>query len=189
MTTEATTVQTLPEAPVSATVKVLWRGYDVLYTTRGHTGGETLVALDKALTWFEDHGGKPTNGYANGNGHAAAVAGGQLMNVGGAMEGQAAATACNRIKVNVAEPDGKIKVEFWRDGTDPPRKYPEESVLWAADRVAKLLDGIGLTTNPANHALPVMVHYTIGRERPAKQDGTPGGRYHDITRLELIPPA
>lgn len=184
MTSETTTVQTLPEAPVSATVKVAWRGYDVLYTTRGHTGADVLTALDKALTWFEGHGGKP-GGYAGTNGHAAPAA---AQNGGGA-EGQAAATDCNRIKVNVAEPDGKIKVEFWRDGTDPPRKYAEESVSWSADRVTALLSPIGLTADPKNHAgFPVRVHYTIGRERPPKADGSAGGRYHDVTRLELLPP-
>lgn len=184
MTTE-TTVQTLPEAPVSATVKVAWRGYDVLYTTRGHTGGEVLVALDKAMTWFEEHGGKPAphgNAGTNGHGHAAPATNGN----GQAATGDAAGvTDAEWVTVNVPK-DGKIRVEFWRTG----REYAEENVVRTAEALAPLLESIGLSTTPGEHKpLPVRVHWTRGRERLNK-DGTPSGKhYHDVTRLELLPPA
>lgn len=49
----------LPEAPASVTVKVLYRGHDVLFTLRGLDGRSVLGRLDVALTWLEQHGATP----------------------------------------------------------------------------------------------------------------------------------
>lgn len=61
----------LYEAPVSATVKLNYRGYDTMLTIRGKTGAEVLTKLDTALTWLEDHGAeatRPAPASSNGNG-------------------------------------------------------------------------------------------------------------------------
>lgn len=47
------------EAPASVTVRLAYRGRDVMLTLRGATGGEVLGRLDAALTWLEDHGLAP----------------------------------------------------------------------------------------------------------------------------------
>lgn len=49
----------LPEAPAAATVRVAWRGYDVLLTVRDHDGRRVLSRLDAALAWLEANGGAP----------------------------------------------------------------------------------------------------------------------------------
>lgn len=49
----------LPEAPASVTVKVLYKGFDVLLTLRGHDGRSALGRLDAALTWLDGHGATP----------------------------------------------------------------------------------------------------------------------------------
>lgn len=51
----------LPEAPVSATVKVSYRGsYDLLLTIRGTTGKDVLTRLDAAIDHLERVGSRPT---------------------------------------------------------------------------------------------------------------------------------
>lgn len=49
----------LPEAPASVTVKVLYRGHDVMLTLRGLDGRSVLGRLDVALTWLAEHGATP----------------------------------------------------------------------------------------------------------------------------------
>lgn len=44
------------EAPASVTVRLPYRGRDVMLTLRGATGGDVLGRLDAALTWLEEHG-------------------------------------------------------------------------------------------------------------------------------------
>lgn len=188
MSNDTTTVQTLPEAPVSATVKVAWRGYDVLYTTRGHTGGEVLVALDKAMTWFEDHGGKPapTNGYTNGNGHAAPAA----AQNGAAATGDGGVTYTARYvvqpEIKGGKPTGKTILEFWNDD----RKFSEHRVVASPARVTALIglpeDAQGTLTT---FEQPCKILWTYGKERPPRDDGSPGGRYQDVQHVELIAPA
>lgn len=63
---------TLPEAPASVTVKVLYRGHDVLFTLRGLDGRSVLSRLDVALTWLESHGATPAA--TSGGAKAAAAA-------------------------------------------------------------------------------------------------------------------
>lgn len=183
MTTESTVQNTLPEAPVSATVKVAWRGYDVLYTTRGHTGGEVLVALDKALTWFEEHGGKPapTNGYTNGNGHAAPVAAPtQPAQPSG---GEIGYHDCEWYEIGANK--GQPVCGFWRSNRD----YAEISLI-GHERIAQFMDPLNLPTALAieKYMTPLRVHYKLGKERPAK-DGKPPSRYQDVTRVEFLAPA
>jgi len=69
----------LPEAPASVTVKVLYRGHDLLFTLRGLDGRSVLGRLDAALTWLEQHGATPagsstssTSSTSSGNGQAGA---------------------------------------------------------------------------------------------------------------------
>lgn len=50
---------TLPEAPASVTVKLAYRGRDVMLTLRGLDGLTVLGRLDVALDWFEKHGATP----------------------------------------------------------------------------------------------------------------------------------
>jgi len=49
----------LPEAPASVTVKLAYRGRDVMLTLRGLDGRSVLGRLDAALTWLEQHGATP----------------------------------------------------------------------------------------------------------------------------------
>lgn len=56
----------LPEAPASVTVKVLYKGFDVLLTLRGHDGRSVLGRLDAALGWLETHGATPATGSSSG---------------------------------------------------------------------------------------------------------------------------
>ncbi len=49
----------MSEAPASVTVRLPYRGRDVMLTLRGATGGEVLGRLDVALTWLEQHGATP----------------------------------------------------------------------------------------------------------------------------------
>lgn len=192
MSNDTTTVQTtLPEAPVSATVKVLWRGYDVLYTTRGHTGADVLGGLDKALTWFEDHGGTPTNGYmgTGAGGHASApAANGDGAYTAGGHEGGVTYTARYVVQPEIkgGKPTGKTILEFWNDD----RKFSEHRVTAGPARVTALIglpeDAQGTLTT---FEQPCKVIWTWGKERPNKEDGSPGGRYQDVQRVEMIPPA
>lgn len=46
----------LPEAPAAVTVKLAYRGHDVMLTLRGMDGRAVLARLDAALTWLEAHG-------------------------------------------------------------------------------------------------------------------------------------
>ena len=57
----------LPEAPASVTVKVLYRGHDVMFTLRGHDGRTVLGRLDAALTWLEQHGATPATSTSSGS--------------------------------------------------------------------------------------------------------------------------
>lgn len=45
-----------PESAASVTVRLPYRGRDVMLTLRGATGGDVLGRLDAALTWLEAHG-------------------------------------------------------------------------------------------------------------------------------------
>ena len=47
------------EAPASVTVKLAYRGHDVMLTLRGLDGRSVLGRLDVALTWLEQHGATP----------------------------------------------------------------------------------------------------------------------------------
>lgn len=49
----------LPEAPAAVTVKLAYRGHDVMLTLRGMDGRAVLARLDAALTWLEAHGAAP----------------------------------------------------------------------------------------------------------------------------------
>ena len=63
----------LPEAPASVTVKVLYKGFDVLLTLRGHDGRSVLGRLDTALTWLEQHGATPAQTSSSGKATAEAA--------------------------------------------------------------------------------------------------------------------
>jgi hypothetical protein len=56
---------TFTEAPASATMKIDYKGYDVLFTLRAGTGAELLDKLSKAVDYFESHNISPA-----ANGHA-----------------------------------------------------------------------------------------------------------------------
>lgn len=58
---------TLPEAPASVTVKVLYRGHDVMFTLRGLDGRSVLGRLDVALDWLEQHGATPATSTSSGS--------------------------------------------------------------------------------------------------------------------------
>lgn len=52
----AANVTLAPEAAASVTVRLAYRGRDVMLTLRGSTGGEVLSRLDVALTWLDAQG-------------------------------------------------------------------------------------------------------------------------------------
>lgn len=52
----------LPEAPASATVRIEYKGYDILFTLRDSAGTELLKKLEGAIVHFEKLGIKPANG-------------------------------------------------------------------------------------------------------------------------------
>lgn len=52
----------LGEAPCSATVRVNWRGHELLLTLRGFEGASTLTRLGRALDWLEGQGATPASG-------------------------------------------------------------------------------------------------------------------------------
>lgn len=60
--------QTFTEAPASATLRIEYKGYDILFTLRDSTGTELLKKLEGAITHFEKLGIKPAL-----NGHKAAT--------------------------------------------------------------------------------------------------------------------
>ena len=62
----------LGEAPCSATVRVNWRGHELLLTLRGFEGASTLTRLGRALDWLEGQGATPASGQ-RGQGQAAAA--------------------------------------------------------------------------------------------------------------------
>jgi len=62
----------LGEAPCSATVRVSWRGHELLLTLRGFDGAATLTRLGRALDWLEVQGATPATG-PRGQGQAAAA--------------------------------------------------------------------------------------------------------------------
>lgn len=55
------------EAPASVTVKLRYRGHDVMLTLRDATGRDALERLDGALTWLEAHGAAPAAGAGPGS--------------------------------------------------------------------------------------------------------------------------
>lgn len=63
----------LGEAPCSATVRVNWRGHELLLTLRGFEGASTLTRLGRALDWLEGQGATPASG-PRGQGQAAPAA-------------------------------------------------------------------------------------------------------------------
>lgn len=65
-----TDLAALPEAPASVTVKLAYRGHDVMLTLRGLDGRSVLTRLDVVLTWLAQHGATPAA--SSGNGQAAA---------------------------------------------------------------------------------------------------------------------
>lgn len=65
-----TTHQGHSEAPASATVKVMLRGYEVLYTLRDTSGVALLRKLDTALTHLEGMGASPAPTRGGGKGAA-----------------------------------------------------------------------------------------------------------------------
>lgn len=69
----------LGEAPCSATVRVNWRGHELLLTLRGFDGAATLTRLGRALDWLEGQGATPASGP---RGHGQAAAAGSISNAG-----------------------------------------------------------------------------------------------------------
>lgn len=63
----------LPEAPASVTVKLAYRGRDVMLTLRGLDGRSVLGRLDAALDWLEQHGATPATSTTTSAGPAAAA--------------------------------------------------------------------------------------------------------------------
>lgn len=49
----------LPEAPASATMKIEYRGYEILFTLRDHSGAYLLQKVDAAITALEGMGAQP----------------------------------------------------------------------------------------------------------------------------------
>ena len=51
--------QALPEAPASATLRLDYRGHDLLFTLRDHDGRSVLARLDAALDYLDTHDSTP----------------------------------------------------------------------------------------------------------------------------------
>jgi len=56
---------TFTEAPASATLRIEYKGYDILFTLRDSTGTDLLKKLEGAISHFEKMGIKP--GHQNGH--------------------------------------------------------------------------------------------------------------------------
>lgn len=89
------------EAPASVTVKLAYRGHDVMLTLRGLDGRSVLGRLDAALTWLEQHGATPA---PVGAGARAVAAAPTCPTHGGAMKaGKRGGWFC---PVKIADDDG-----------------------------------------------------------------------------------
>ena len=175
------------EAPASATVTFAHpSGAGVLFTLRADTGRQLLAMVDAAIGAATDaHGWTPTagsvgrtNGYAPAPMAAPAPAA-QSAATAPTPPGVESATPAEIVIVQPPRPDGAVVVEFWRTG----RQYAEERVVRQPDRVAGLLADIGLDTAPGRYDVPCTVYWVLGKAKGPRPDGTPGGHYHDVTRI------
>jgi len=176
------------EHPASVSIKYLYDGYDCLLTLKGSSGGDVLKAQAKAVEWLTEHGAGPTAqkiGYpaTPTNGHAAPAPSGAATGDGGVTY---TARYVVQPEIKGGKPTGKTILEFWNDD----RKFSEHRVVASPARVTAL---IGLPEADqgalATFEQPCKVVWTWGKERPPKEDGSPGGRYQDVQRVELIAPA
>jgi hypothetical protein len=53
---------TFTEAPASATMRIDYKGYDILFTLRDVSGAELLKKIEGAVAHFDKAGIKPANG-------------------------------------------------------------------------------------------------------------------------------
>lgn len=165
----------LPEAPVSLTIKVVFRGYDTLVTLRDTTGKGAFTKLAAALDYIEANGGGPT---LTRPAHAAPPPAGPQMLATGHATGPAGAetgTVAAAWYVVAPEPGGKERVSFW----NPGREFAELSMVKPGGGSASLLQGVG-PAEFGEHRIPVIVHFKLGKDR-GKGDGS---RYRDVTRIE-----
>ncbi len=56
----------LPEAPASATMKIEYRGYEVLFTLRDHSGYKLIEKVEKAIDVLEGLGATPASSKRGG---------------------------------------------------------------------------------------------------------------------------
>lgn len=172
-TADAATTAPLPEAPVSLTIKVVFRGYDTMVTIRDATGRGAFTKLSAALDYIEANGGGPT---LTRPAHAAPPpAGPQMLAMGHATgpAGEAGGVIAAEWYIVKPETGGKARVEFWRAGRD----WPEIQAVKAADRLPDFL--AGLPSDFGEHRVPVAVTWTQGKP---KANGN--GHYQDIVGVK-----
>lgn len=116
----------LGEAPCSATVRVNWRGHELLLTLRGFEGASTLVRLGRALDWLEGQGATPASGRARPGPERGAT----LVDVGNGSgsrgQGQAAAAGSSSNAGPVCPTHGRPMKQGKKGGWFCPAKVAED---------------------------------------------------------------
>lgn len=191
------------EAPFSVTVKVNWRGYDMMVTTRGVTGSEALPRALAAIGWLEDRGAAPTLRAPKIIHEPGLRAADQDFDPWdapddeppakptpptkrGAASADAGSPAEQRLElgkiVTAFKPDGRVGVEMFGVG----HKFPDIKALWSPMVATEILQSVGVTlpaTGAIEAAVPgVVAVYHLGKEYTTADGKT--GRYKDFQRLE-----
>lgn len=159
------------EAPASVTVKIDYKGYTgILFTLRGHSGGEVLQKLDAAIAWLDEHGAVPTSGHGNGNGSAPAP-----TPVAANEDGE---NYFDAIRYTIGPDDKKperVILSLFAAG----REHAETRVMRVPEKIAELLGDVGPATF-GTFQIPCRVYFTWGAVMPNSPNGN---RYKNVTRV------
>lgn len=172
--------------------------YNVQLTVTGETVAKLVSSVQKFTQTLEDGGWSPAYGFAGpgevrpANGapppmpattqpHAPSASGPVGLASG---DGDGGALDCATYAIVARK--GVPVCEFWK----PRRNFPE-IIITGQEYIDQHLGPLGLPTALAiePYPYPCRVYFKWGKEKPAREDGRPGGRYQDVTRVELIPPA
>lgn len=170
--------------------------YNVEFTIAAPTAGELVKRVRVMTGQMDGAGWTPAYGYVGPNGAPAHVgrseappqlppAGPQMLATG-AMTGPAGEAGgvidCEWYEISANK--GKAVAGFWKTN----RNFAEIQII-GQDRIDALLGPIGPTALAVEpYRIPCRVHFTWGKARPPKADGTPANppRYQDVTMVERI---
>lgn len=198
---KAISIQQLPEAGASATVKIELDGFEVLFTVRGFAWGEVLPSLRGLFAELKTQGATPVASYYKPQAPTRTKEVGDMTKKVGDRTKEAQADHLGDVIVGKPEalsfvcpqfalelrPDGKYKLSLFTvlGQTGTISKYPELSFVGSKERVWEELqpvaEGIDFSELPLQQACRWAVTYELGRPNSS------GKPYKDLVSIEPLP--